>query len=310
MMVSMGAFNLNDGFMKLSFEQLGVSQALFMRGCVATVILLAAALYTGAWRYVPARGERGPLALRAVGEIFATGSFMVALAHMPIANATAVLQAAPLAVTMAAATILGERVGWRRWSAIGVGFIGMLIILRPGTAGFDVYAIAAVIAVVFMTVRDLGTRAMSRRTPTVFASLMSAILITVGAAVVIPFEGWRPVDGLHLGYMLAAGTFVFAAYFTNVLAVRTGEISAVAPFRYTVLLFALGVGYLFFGDVPDRVMLLGAAIVVAAGLYTLWREQQMGHRFAAAGSARPFGGGVHGRIDGKPTSRGSTRKEF
>jgi len=289
MSASMAGFAINDGMMKVAFETIPVAQTLFMRSLFASAILLAMAWATGALAFRPRRRDRGPLVLRAVGEIGATGSFMMALAHMPLANATAVLQAAPLAVTMGAALFLGERVRWRRWSAIGVGFLGMLVIVQPGTEGFDAYAIFAVIAVVFITVRDLGTRQMSAETPTLFASAMSAFLILLGAGLLIPIEGFEPMGAPELALTLGAGLFVIVGYVTNVGSMRVGDVGAVSPFRYTVLVWALIIGYVLFGDVPGPATLVGAAIVVAAGLYTLWRERSVGQDAAATASSRPFG---------------------
>ncbi|WMS44169.1 DMT family transporter [Acuticoccus sp. MNP-M23] len=288
MCVSMGAFCINDGFMKENFETSPVAQTIFIRGLFASAILVAWAQATGALRFRPARHEIRPLVFRSIGEILGTASFMMALSHMPLANATAVLQGAPLAVTMAAALFLGEKVGWRRWSAIMVGFIGMLVMLRPGGADFDLYAIFAVFAVLFIVLRDLGTRGMSAATPTLYASAISAVCITVVSGLVIPFEGWKVPVGREALLAACSAAFIIVGYVTNVGSMRFGDVSAVSPFRYTVLIWALLIGYFGFGQVPDTMTLIGAAIVVAAGLYTLWREQIRGQDIGARSSARPF----------------------
>ncbi len=288
MSISMGAFCINDGFMKYNFETLPVAQTLFMRGFVASVILLGLAWATGALAFRPTKRELVPMFYRSIGEIMATGCFMVALSNMPIANATAVLQGAPLAVTMGAAIFMKEKVGWRRWAAIFVGFLGMLVMLRPGGADFDMYAIFAVISVIFLVFRDLGTRGMSARTPTLYASVVSALLIMFCAAAIIPFEGWKMPDQRELFLAFCSGAFVIVGYITNVGSMRHGDVGAVSPFRYTVLLWALLIGYFAFDQVPDNMTILGATIVVAAGLYTLWREQIRGQDIGARSSTRPF----------------------
>ncbi len=292
MTVSMAAFVVNDTMMKVTFETLPVAQTLFFRGLMASSMILAMAAYTGALRYRPPRRDRWPLALRLIGEVGATSSFMLALANTPIANAVAVLQAAPLFVTMAAALFLGETVRWRRWSAIGVGFIGMLIIVQPGAEGFDAYALYAVLTVLFITARDIGTRNLSEGTPTLWASATSALVVTVGAGLIIPLEGWRPMGRSEFALSFGASLFVIIGYVTHVGSVRLGEISAVAPFRYTVLIWALMLGFFVFGEMPNALTLLGSVIVTAAGLYTIWREQAVGQSDAARAVSRPFGSDV------------------
>ena len=287
---SMGRFVLNDTLMKVAFESVPVAQTLFFRGVFASLMLLAIAIHTGAIRYKPTRNDVKPFILRAIGEVGATASFMMALYNMEIANAMAVLQAAPLAVTVGAALFLGERVRWRRWSAIGVGFIGMLVIVRPGTDGFDAYALFAVLSVVFIAIRDLATHEMSRDVPTVFASVISAVLVTIGAGLLIPIEGWAPMSGSDTLHIFGSGVAIVIGYVTSVSAMRMGEVSAVSPFRYTVLIWALLWGYLFFHTLPDGMTFLGAGIVVAAGLYTLWRERSVGQSTATYASNRPFDG--------------------
>lgn len=289
MCATMAGFSINDGLLKLTFDAFSIPQSLFLRGLVASSLVLLLAWRMGALNFWPTRAEWGPLSLRAIGEVGATAAFITALANMPIADATAVLQAAPLAVTMAAALFLGERVGWRRWSAIGVGFVGMLVIVRPGAASFDVFTLLAVVSVFFVVVRDLGTRLTSARTPTLFTSAFSAVLITVGSGLLTPLTGFAPVSAQEFGILALAGLFVGLAYIANVASMRIGEIAVVAPFRYTVLLWAIVVGFVFFGDLPDGWTLLGAAIVIAAGLYTLWRERVTRRNVGRAAGVRPYG---------------------
>lgn len=291
----MAGFAINDGFLKLTFDNISVVQAIFIRGVIASAILLVLVVRNGELLYVPKRRDFWPIGLRAFGEIGATASFMAALANMPIANATAVLQAAPLAVTMAAALFLGEKVGWRRWSAIGVGFAGMFLIVQPGTEGFDAFALFAVASVIFIVIRDLGTREMSDDVPIYWASGLSAVLIMAGAGLLLPIAGWQTPGGADWALVASAAVFLVVGYTTNVVSMRLGDVSVVAPFRYTVLVWALIIGYLFFDEVPDWLTLSGAAVVIAAGLYTLWREHRVGQDMAARASARPFGDGTSGQ---------------
>jgi drug/metabolite transporter (DMT)-like permease len=196
------------------------------------------------------------------------------------------MQVLPLAVTLAAALFLGERVGWRRLAAIGVGFAGMLLIIRPGGAAFDAWSLVGLVSVAFVVVRDLVTRRFASALPTVVVALWSACAVTaMGLAGTVATDAWAavaPVDGLRL--VLAAVALVFG-YICSVQAMRQGEVATVAPFRYTMLVWAILFGWVFFGTLPDRWTWAGAALVVASGLFTLWREGQQ--RRAALAAARP-----------------------
>lgn len=291
MSVAMVAFVANDALMKVTFETMPLAQGVFARGLVATALVAVLAWRAGALAFRPNRREVGALAIRSAGEIGGTVTFTIALANVPIATAMAVLQAAPLAVTMGAAVFLAEPVGWRRWSAISVGFVGVLVMVRPGMEGFDAYTLLPVLTVGCIVVRDIATRKMSANTPTLFASTVTAAVIALTALLVMPFEGIRAPGGRATLLYAGAGVFIVIGYVLHVMAMRLGDISAVSPFRYTVLVHALAIGYLVFGDVPDASTLVGAGIVVMAGLYTLWREQRIGRTRPAAHSLqRPFGG--------------------
>lgn len=289
MSLSMAGFGINDGLIKLAFEDLPLAQSIAIRGAFASIFLLVLAWHSGAYTASPGARDRRLVGIRTLAEVGATATFLIAIAQMPIAEATAVLQAAPLAVTMAAALFMGESVGWRRWSAIGVGFIGVLIMVRPGTAGFSSWALLPVMTVAFITLRDLITRLMSASIPTVLASTLTAISITALAAVLIPLEGWVSPDPLHIAMLGTSAGFLVVGYLFSVSAMRVGDVSFVSPFRYTVLLWAIIVGFLFFGEVPDAFTIAGAALVTAAGLYTLWRERRVGQsKQAALTQGHPF----------------------
>jgi len=289
MAVAMAGFACNDAILKYAFETMPIAQSVFLRGAFATLLIAIVALRSGALAYRPSRTERRPLVLRTIGELGATGTFMIAIANLPIAAATAVLQVAPLGVTLAAALFLGEPVGWRRWTAILVGFCGVLLMIRPGTEDFNVYAAVALATVAFVVLRDLSTRGMGPRVPTLFASLLTASSVTIGSALLIPIEGWSPVSAPLLGLYAGAAAFVVVGYIFIVFAMRIGDVSAVSPFRYSVFLWALILGLVAFGEVPSTLTLAGAAIVVGAGLYTLWREQRVApRRLAATATGHPF----------------------
>jgi drug/metabolite transporter (DMT)-like permease len=275
MAVAMAGFVLNDTMMKLVFADLGLFQAIFLRGLLLSVLLALLGLPRGQILHRPTRSDARALALRVVGEIGSAVSFLTALYHMPIANATAIIQAIPLAITLAAALFFGEQVGWRRYSAIAVGFAGVVIIVRPGAEGFNAYAFWAVAAVGFMVLRDLSTRRFSAAIPTLYVALVTAVMTAGFAGLASLTGGWQPLALRDLGLLSASAGFLVFGYLFSIKAMRVGEVAFVSPFRYTILIWAIVLGIVVFGDIPDRWTLLGAAIVVATGVYTFYRERKL-----------------------------------
>lgn len=192
-------------------------------------------------------------------------------------------------ITLGAALVFGEPVGWRRWLAIAAGFIGVLVIVRPGAEGFSQASLLALASVGFCAVRDLATRRIPKHLPTVFITLLTTVTVTTaGAAVLVPLGGWRPPSGHALGLLVLAAMLILIGYQCIIVSLRTGDISAVAPFRYTALPWAMLTGYLAFGHKPDGAMLAGAAIIVASGLYAFYRERMRDKlRPAATGPGLP-----------------------
>jgi drug/metabolite transporter (DMT)-like permease len=280
MMVSMAAFVLNDTLMKLVSVEMTLFQAVFLRGLAATTLLLILAHRRGVLFPPVDAGGRRLIALRMLGEIGGTICFLTALFNMPIANATAILQSMPLAVTLGAALFLGETVGWRRYSAIAVGFIGVVIIVQPGSDGFTVFSLWAIAAVAFMVVRDLTTRRLTRGIPSIFVALTTGFGITAVGGLVSATQPWGAVSGHALALLAVAAVFLVVGYLFNVMAMRQGEIGFVSPFRYTVLIWAIVLGAVVFGDIPNTMTLAGTAIVVATGVFTFYRERLLRRRAA------------------------------
>jgi drug/metabolite transporter (DMT)-like permease len=275
MAVAMAGFVLNDTMMKLVFADLEVFQAIFLRGLLLSLLLALLAAPRRQILHRPSRGDARALAVRTVGEIGSAVCFLTALYHMPIANATAIIQVIPLALTLAAALFFGEKVGWRRYSAIAVGFAGVLIIVRPGAEGFNAYAIWAVVAVGFMVLRDLSTRRFSPAIPSLYVALVTAVLTGSFAGLVSLTGAWQPVALRDLGLLTASAGFLVFGYLFSIKAMRVGEVAFVSPFRYTILIWAIILGIVVFGDIPDGWTLVGAAIVVATGIYTFYRERKV-----------------------------------
>ena len=274
MTAGMAAFTINDACMKALSDQLPLFQAIFLRGLATSLILLAAGLLLGGLEFRLGARDRLLLGFRTLGEIGAAYFFITALFNAPLANVTAILQALPLAITLAAALFLGEAVGARRWTAILVGFVGVLLIVRPGSAGFNSASVYAVIAVACVTLRDLTTRQMSREVPSLTVSLAAALGVATFGGLGATGVDWQPVGTREALQLAGATIFLIVGYVTIVLAVRLGDTSAVAPFRYTGLIWALILGVAIFGEWPSALTLLGGAVVVATGIFTLYRERR------------------------------------
>lgn len=286
MSVSMAGFVLNDTLVKAASAEMNMGQVMFIRGIFATLMILVLAWQQGALTNL--RAALHPMVgVRAIGELGGTVFYLIALANLPLANVSAVFQALPLAVTMAAALFLGERVRWRRWAAISVGFVGILIVVRPGLQGFTVYSIYTLVCVGFCVLRDLSTTRIPESVSTVCVSTITAIIVTVfGAALIVPMGGWSPVSARAVLLLVGASILLLFGYHFIILAMRSGQVSFVALFRYTSLVWAMVMGVLVFSDVPDLPTLAGASMVVGSGLYTLYRERVVGRRKVVAESTR------------------------
>ena len=291
MAISQAAFTTNDTLVKLVASTLGIGQIMFIRGVFATALM--AILVWRLRQWAPPGAMKSPAILaRIVGELGGTTFFLIALSHLPLANVSAVFQALPLVITMCAALFFGEYVGPRRWAAIVVGFIGVLIIVRPGLEGFSVFSLYVLACVLCCAFRDLATRRIPADVPTGFVSLLTAGSVALFGGLIVPFSGgWVPVTGELLLQLAAAAVFVLAGYQAIIQSMRVGDISFVAPFRYVSLIWAIAAGYLVFATLPDPWMLTGAGIVVASGLYMLYRERVVGRdRPAAEAIATPSTG--------------------
>lgn len=275
MTAAMVAFTCNDAFMKAATATLPVFEAIVLRGILTTLALAALAWRMGALSLSVPKGDWLWVALRVLGEVSSTYTFLLALKHMQIANLSAILQFLPLAVTLTAALLLGEKIGWRRLSAILVGFVGVMLIVRPGTDGFDRWSALGLLSVAGVVVRDLSTRRISREVPSLTVAFLAALSVTLGAALALPFTEVAPVSAQNALQIAGASAFIIIGYLTVVMSMRVGEVSIVAPFRYTSLVAAILLGWLFFGQWPDRLTMIGAAIVVATGIYTFYRERKL-----------------------------------
>lgn len=275
MTLAMLGFAFEDMLIKLMAGALPTWQIIASLGAGGALVFGALTAARGQ-RLFPASVLHPAVLLRNLGELIGTLGFVTAIVLIPLSTASTILQATPLAVTLGAALFLGEPVGWRRWSAILVGFAGVMLVLRPGGAGFEPAALFAVQGVIGLTIRDLATR----RAPAVASSLQLtflAFLTLIPTSLILAAVVGTPAvwPGLRDWSLLASAVVLGSlAYYAIVAAMRVGEVSFVTPFRYSRILFALGIGMVVFGERPDAQTLIGAAVIVASGLYTLWRERK------------------------------------
>ncbi|MFU8778351.1 MAG: DMT family transporter [Roseovarius sp.] len=281
MMGSMAAFTLNDAMIKGLAGQVPLFQVMFLRGVVTTILVALIAWKMGALKRHLPREDWGPVFWRMVGEIGSAYFFVTALYNMPLANISAIMQALPLTLTLAAALFFREPVGWKRMAAIMAGFIGVMLIVRPGTEGFNIYSVYGLAAVAFVTLRDLATRRLSRDVPSMLVTLFNSFFIMAFFGLGSLTGEWVALDGRAALLICGAAVMIIGGYLFSIMVMRVGEISFVAPFRYTSLIWALLLGWLVFGDWPQTLTLVGAAIVVASGLFTLYREAQISRRAKA-----------------------------
>ncbi len=274
MCAASGSFACGDTIMKLSAAALPTSELMFMRGLCVTSGAFLMALALGSLAVLH-RALSGAMALRAAGDTTGAWSFQLALARMPYADLTAVGQLIPLSITAASALFLGEKVGWRRWTATVIGLSGVLLIIRPGSSAFNWWTLAGILSVLASTVRDLATRRVDRGVPPPIIMMLSAGAVTLSCLAAAPFADWTVPPLAMVAWMAAAGLFSLFGQMCVIISVRSADISAVAPFRYTIIIFAILSGVLVFGQFPDALTLAGTAIVVSAGLYTFYREQSL-----------------------------------
>ncbi len=276
MILSMACFTIGDSAIKLAARSIPAGEVLAAIGLFGAAAFAAMTRAQGHRVLAPDLFHRAVLA-RNLFEVIGTLCMVTALSLVALSTTSAILQATPLAVTLGAAVLLREPVGWRRWLATIVGFGGVLLIVRPGAAGFELASLWAVAALGALAMRDLLTRLAPATTPTLrlatygMASLFPAGLISMA------LFGQPPVTmGLATSVQVALAVgFGVAGYWALTAAMRMGEVSVVAPFRYARILFAIAAGILVFGERPDRWVLIGAAITVAAGLYIFLREGRL-----------------------------------
>jgi drug/metabolite transporter (DMT)-like permease len=240
---------------------------------MTTALLLALAGWMGQlqhWRTTLTRS----VPTRAMLDSLASFTYLTALFHMPLGNATAINLAGPLFLTLMAVFFLKERVSSSRWALIVLGFAGVLLVVQPRVGDFNAYALLCLFAAVLHAGRDFLTRLVPAQVPSLLITLSTATMVTLMAGVWSLFEPWKPMATQHLWLLFGASLCLAAGYHLLTLSMRLGDMSVIGPFRYSGLLMALVLGYWMWGDVPNVLAWCGIALVVAAGLGLLQAERR------------------------------------
>ncbi|MCK4205185.1 DMT family transporter [Brucella pituitosa] len=273
MLIGMLMFSLNDAMGKWLVASYSVGQVILIRS-VAALVILAPFLWRAGLQPI-IKAEKPLLqAARVFFSTFEVFAFYFAVMYLPLADVMTYWLAAPIYVAAASPFLLGEKVGWRRWTAIGIGFVGVIIALNPSSAMFTAPAIISIlgtIAFAFMMISGRSLRATPDKT-LVFFQLMGALI----AGVIFAPLDWRPLGApAEIGLMLLLGVVAMGAHMLVNRALKISDAATVAPLQYTLLLWAVLFGWMFFGDIPKASMLIGAALIVGSGLFIFFREQRV-----------------------------------
>ena len=270
---SVVVFIFNDALIKLATETMPPLQAIGLRGCFATLWCLLALLVRRELRHAHLLRNRW-VAARGVLEALAAITYLIALAYIPFAIATAINMSTPLFLAALAVLLLGEVVGWRRWTAIAVGFVGVLMVIQPHPGEVNVWTWMVLFASFIGATRDVIARWVPPQVPTLVVSLSSAVTLAIVGCVWATLNGWQPMSLRGVLLVLGSSLLLATGYQLLMISLRSGaEFSVIGSFRYASVLWALVIGYTLWGDLPNLLAITGIAVVVGAGLYILHRER-------------------------------------
>ena len=275
MMMSMACFAVEDTFIKLLSARLPATQILFSIGFGGALITLVLAIVLNVNLADKILLNKHVIS-RTIADLFGALSFTAAMVLIPMSLLASILQATPLFVTLGAAILLGEKVGWRRWSAIFIGFLGVIIILQPGYGSFQLASLLGLAAVLCLALRDVVTRDMATEIPTLTVTFYACLAMGSAGFIAYPFFGPPIMPTTYEAIILICAAIIgLTGYFLLVLATRKGDVSVIAPFRYSRLLFSLGLASLILGEKLTLPILLGGLLVVSSGIYTFGRERRL-----------------------------------
>ena len=276
-------FTVSDSLSKWLRADYSVGETLSFRSLFSILFFLALIPWLGGWRTLVVRYWRSQI-LRAALVILTTGLFIAGLRYLPLANAIGIAFAGPIFTVIFVGPLLGESVGWRRWTAVGVGFAGVLIMVGPKGMGFELAVLFPLGTALFGALRDIQTRRMSlgdHSNATMMVSLTATVLVgtlTLPLGWVFSSQLWHMPPPSHLGLFALSGLFMGIGQYFIIESLRIAEAGLVAPFKYVSYVWALGVGFLVWQDVPDAWSITGVVLVVSSGLFIFFREQVLGRK--------------------------------
>ena len=266
MLGAVGLFIINDAMIKLASEGLPAAQTIGVRGVFATIWVVLALLASGLWRQLHHALDRRTIG-RSVLDVGSTFTYLIALFNMPLSLAVAIGQTSPLIILALSVAFLRERVAWQRWVAFLVGFLAVLLVVRPGSEGFSWWALLSLFATFLNAARDVYTRVIPQRVPSLVITFATAVAVTTTGVALTALRGWVGMTGAQWALLFGASVFLAGAYHLTIVAMRHGEVSFVGGFRYASLPSAALLGWLVWGHLPDGPAVLGMAIIIASGLY-------------------------------------------
>lgn len=277
MVVGSLGYVTNDALIREATEEgLDVYQALCLRGIAMSVLFAGASLF----RHERIRREQftRPLIVRVMAELIATALFFGAIVHLDFANAQTILLIVPFAVTLAAALVLGERVSARQYATVLAGFAGVLLVVQPATDGFSLWSLAVVGSAACLTVREFATRRVTDDIPASLIALVTAVGLTALTGCLAIFSGWNTISNTAWILIVLACLCLIVGYIFTIQTVRVSDLSVSAPFRYTTLLGAVVLGYVFFDEIPDTLTLVGCSVILVSGMYAIHLERHVARR--------------------------------
>ncbi len=271
MVVATAIFVVSDTLIKLTARHMPTSEILVLRSLFSAVVTLGWMATTGGLAELRF-AFRLSLTLRGVFDGLVSITYILGLALLPLADCSAILLASPLMITALSGPWLGEHVGWRRWLAVIVGFCGMLLVLKPGSGAFSLAGLLVVVSTALVAVRDVYTRRIDRAVPSRMVLFVTLVMAALCGAALAPFERWVWPSSAETISLSASGLLVVVGHYLVIMAFRSGDVSVVSPFRYTIIIWSILSGMLVWGDRPDLIAIAGIALIILSGLYTLRSE--------------------------------------
>jgi drug/metabolite transporter (DMT)-like permease len=275
MLAGAASIVVNDAIIKFASQSVPAFQLILVRAAFGTALLLAIGLVLR----MPLRGDHlvnGRVLARAGLDVLASVTFVIGIAHMQLANASAIYMATPLIIMVGAVLLFAERASARRWMAIVAGFSGVLLVVQPASAAFNAWSLLMLLSASFTAGRDLVTRSVSVEIPSLVMTLITLVLLIAFSAAWGTIAGWQPMTLQQLGMLALASVFMTSAFFFMTVAIRNGEMAVVAPFRYSTLIFSAILGYVIWGDIPNVLAWCGIALIVGAGIYLVRSRDSRG----------------------------------